>query len=153
MVESKPLPGRGRQLPETRVLRSEIVEMKMRPGGREIETVETHAPGTLEFLPNRPVQRHRTLDGERHLDCLRRREPHRIASARRTSDPHRTRRRRSASATARGVLTRSKESAGASSIRKTGRMARLEQWGDFRYEEGDRKARAAKATLDQASRT
>ncbi len=35
----------------------------MRPGGREIETVTTQGPGTLEFLPNLPVQHHRVLTG------------------------------------------------------------------------------------------
>ena len=33
------------------MLRSEKLDMTMRPGGREIERVVTQAPGTLEFLP------------------------------------------------------------------------------------------------------
>ena len=33
---------------------------------------------------------------------------------------------------------------------KTSQLAHLEQWGDFRYEEGTRKAKADKAVLDQA---
>ncbi len=37
--------------------------MKMRPGGREIESVVTKTPGKLEFFPNLPTQHHRTLDG------------------------------------------------------------------------------------------
>ena len=39
--------------------------MKMRPGGREIEAVETQAKGQLEFLPNHPGSRRRQMDGER----------------------------------------------------------------------------------------
>ena len=31
---------------------------------------------------------------------------------------------------------------------KTGAMTRLEQWDNFRYEEGERRAKADKATLD-----
>ncbi len=30
-------------------------------------------------------------------------------------------------------------------------LAKLEQWNDFRYEEGDRRAKADRAVLDQAS--
>ena len=33
---------------------------------------------------------------------------------------------------------------------KTSRLTTMEQTGDFAYEEGDRKARAAKATLDES---
>ena len=64
VVTSKPLAVPGRQLSETHVLRSETLEMKMRPGGREMESVVTKAPGTLEFLPNLPAQHHRMLDGK-----------------------------------------------------------------------------------------
>ena len=63
VVTSRPLPAPGRQLSETHVLRSQVVEVRMREGGRDMETVITHAPGTLEFLPNQPAQHHRTLDG------------------------------------------------------------------------------------------
>ena len=41
---------------------AENLEMKMRPGGHEMENVVTHAPGCLEFLPNLP-QRHRNAHG------------------------------------------------------------------------------------------
>ena len=64
VVTSKPLPVAGRPLSETHVLRSEKLDMKMRPGGKEIETVVAQAPGTLEFQPNLPVQHHRTLTGK-----------------------------------------------------------------------------------------
>ena len=64
VVTSKPLAAPGRQLSETHVLRSQTLEMKMRPGGREMESVVTKAPGTLEFLPNQPAQHHRVLDGQ-----------------------------------------------------------------------------------------
>ena len=30
--------------------------MRMREGGHEIDNVETHAPGSLDFVPNRPGQ-------------------------------------------------------------------------------------------------
>jgi len=39
----------GQEVPDTRVMRSEVIEMKMRPGGREIDTVATHAPASWIF--------------------------------------------------------------------------------------------------------
>ena len=41
------------------------LEMKMRPGGREIENRgHQSARARLEFIPNLPAQHHRTLDGK-----------------------------------------------------------------------------------------
>jgi len=54
MVESNPVPAKGVELADTRILKSETIRTKMRAGGQEIESVETETPGTLEFIPNRP---------------------------------------------------------------------------------------------------
>ena len=93
VVTSKPLAAPGRQLSETHVLRSETLEMKMRPGGREMESVVTKAPGTLEFLPNLPVAApsHARRQGLR--DRLRPAESPGQLSRRRRKDPHRPDRR------------------------------------------------------------
>ena len=56
---------KGLPTPDTRILRSETIELQMRPGGEEIDNVTTHAPGKLEFLPNQPKGRRRTMDGDR----------------------------------------------------------------------------------------
>jgi len=53
----------GHELGQTHILRSENLEMKMRPGGHEMESVVTHGPGTLEFLPNLGSQHQRLLNG------------------------------------------------------------------------------------------
>src|SRR5258708_715951 len=52
VVESKPVVKSG-DPPETRILKSNVINTKMRAGGREIESVETGGPGTLEFVPYR----------------------------------------------------------------------------------------------------
>ena len=118
----------------------------MRPGGKEIETVLTHSPGKLEFLPNAPGQHHRTLDGndmviaysgENHIDSFRAKDVKTL------TDPTPEERRRSPAST----LTASHEML-AHFEPNSSQVASLEQWGDFSYEEGDRRARAAKATLD-----
>ena len=55
VMVSTPLAGAG----ETRVIKSEVVEMHMRPGGEEIDRAETSAPSSLELIPNRATQSHR----------------------------------------------------------------------------------------------
>jgi lipopolysaccharide export system protein LptA len=145
-VTAKPLPAPGRELGETHVLYSDVIELKMRPGGKEIETVLTHSPGKLEFLPNLPVQHHRTLEGndmviaysgENHIDSFRAKE------VKTHTDPTAEERKRNIAAT----LTASHEML-AHFEPNSSQLASLEQWGDFSYEEGDRRARSAKATLD-----
>lgn len=148
VLESKPLAAAGRPLRETRVLRSDTFEMRMRPGGREVEAVDTHARGTLEFLPNRPADRRRTLEGERIWMTYGERNQLRtfrsVSVATRTEPAEEERKRRRAPA-----LTRSKNLL-AEFDPKTGQMSRMEQWDDFAYEEGDRRARGVKAILEQA---
>jgi len=147
VVTSRPLPAPGRQLSETHVLRSQVVEVKMREGGRDMETVVTHAPGTLEFLPNLPAQHHRTLDGNDMVIAYapqNRIESFHTTGARTRTDPTDEEKKRNQAVT----LTASRELAARFDPR-TSKMAAMEQTGAFTYEEGDRRARAAKATLDQ----
>ncbi|HWQ54571.1 MAG TPA: LptA/OstA family protein [Bryobacteraceae bacterium] len=149
VLEAKPLPAAGRQPAETRLLRSETIAVKMRPGGREIATLETHAPGTLEFRPNTALQRHRTLEGERMTidygpgNLM---ESFRSVNVVTRTEPTAEERKRNRVT----AITRSKNLK-AGFTPKTGQLATLEQWDDFHYEEADRKARADRATLDQAA--
>ena len=146
VVTSKPLPAPGRQLSETHILRSEAFDMTMRPGGREIASVVTRAPGNLEFIPNLPVQHHRTLDGKDMVIAygpMNRLDSFEAKDVKTTTDPtaeQRKRNRAIAVTTSREMRARFKPG--------TGQMSEIEQTGDFAYDEADRKARAAKATLD-----
>ena len=148
VLESKPIPKPGVQPPETKILRSDIVRTKMRPGGQEVDNIETEVPGSLEFVPNRPDQSHRFMNGDRfwvtygpknQIDTLKsvqvttRTEKPRPANAKEDPAP---------------ALTWSKDLK-ASFDPKTAQLAHLEQWNDFRYEEGPRKAKAVRASLDQ----
>src|SRR5258708_28750864 len=65
VAEAQPLPRPGELLPETRALRSEVIHLNMRPGGKDIDTVETDGAGTVDFLPNRPGQPKRFMQGDR----------------------------------------------------------------------------------------
>jgi lipopolysaccharide export system protein LptA len=130
---------------DTRILRSEVIETVMRPGGEEIERIETHAPGRIELIPGAPGGRRRTLDGERiamayasgnQLESLQA-----VNAATRTEPPAQSKEKQAAARTwSKGLR--------ASFDAKTGQMKRIEQWEDFRYEEGVRQARASHATFE-----
>ena len=146
VVNSKPLPAPGRQLSETHILRSETFEMQMRPGGREIASVVTNAPGTLEFLPNLPAQRRRVLNGKDFVIAYgpqNRVDTFRAHDVKTQTDPNADDRKRN-----RGASTTASRDFEARFDPRTSRLATMQQTGDFAYEEGDRKARATKANMD-----
>ncbi|MDP8981817.1 MAG: LPS export ABC transporter periplasmic protein LptC [Acidobacteriota bacterium] len=133
---------------DTRILRSEVIKTRMRAGGQEIDNLETLAPGSLEFTPNRPTQPHRLLNGDRiwvtygaknqiqsfrSINVSTRTDKPKLKDAKEPPPP---------------AFTWSKDMTGEFQPNSS-QLAKLEQWNDFRYEEGDRKARAEKAFLDQ----
>ena len=123
----------------------------MRPGGREIETLATHTPGQIEFLPNLPAQHHRTLDGSDlaiSYGPQNRIESFRAKNVKTATDPTVEERKRNRSQT----TTASREME-ARFEPGSSRMSSMQQSGDFTYREGDRRARAAKATLDESDNT
>ncbi len=145
-VTARPLPIPGRELGETHVLHSENLELRMRPGGREIESVSTHAPGTLEFQPNLPTQHHRVLDGSLMTILYgseNRLQQFNVNDAKTRTDPTAEERKHN-----RSVITTASKGLIAHFDPATGKMSSTEQFGNFTYNEGDRKASAAKAALD-----
>ena len=145
-VTAKPLPMPGRELGETHILRSSSLEMRMRPGGREIERVSTHAAGTLEFQPNLPTQHHRLLDGSLMTIFYgpdNRLQQFNVNDAKTRTDPTAEEKKHN-----RSVITTASKGLVAHFDPATGKMSSTEQFGAFTYSEGDRKASAAKATLD-----
>ena len=146
-LESKPLATPGHDPAETRILRSEIIQMKMRPGGREIARLETHAPSELEFLPNMASQRHRKFIGERmwiNYGAQNRIQSFSAVNCRTLSDPTADELAKKAP-----VTTTASKNVSAAFDPKTSQLTRMEQWGDFSYESGDRKARADRGILEQ----
>jgi lipopolysaccharide export system protein LptA len=143
-VESKPQVRAGIATPATRVLRGEMVQLHMQPDGKSLQRVENHSPGTLDFVPNRPDERARHIDAERmgmDYSAGNRLETFRAVNVATRTDPPSTRAKDPA------MLTWSKDLL-ADFDPKTGEMRRLEQWRDFRYEEGDRKGRADHAIFE-----
>jgi lipopolysaccharide export system protein LptA len=145
-VEAQPVPGM-KTPPDTKVLTSDTIELKMRPGGEEVERIETHAPAHLELLPNRAGSRKRSLDGERiYLTYGAKNEIEELravkVATRTEPDP--------ALKAAPPALTWSQDLL-AKFTPGTGEMERLEQWTNFRYQAGARQATADRASLDQAA--
>lgn len=142
VMESKPVPAPGRKPAATRVLSSDVIEIKMRPGGEEIESLETHSPGTLTFIPNAAGERRRELAGERlwmkygpnnALESFRSVAVSTVTAPVKPGLP---------------PMKTSSKHLQAMFDPKTGEMSRMEQWDDFRYAEGTKEATAAKATLE-----
>lgn len=144
VVDSKPVMKPGVPPADTRILRSDQVELRMRGDGQEIESAETHAPSELDIVPNQPKRPKRWLAGSKfwisyapgnHLESFRT-----VQASTRSLKPgekHPT-------------LTWSDELKAAFNP-KTDEMTVLEQDRNFRYEAGDRKATANRAVLEQPS--
>jgi lipopolysaccharide export system protein LptA len=153
VLESAPVPRKDVLPAETRVVRSNRVLLKMRPGGRDIESVETLTRGQLEFLPNQPVQRHRTLDADHMFvtyGAANMIQTFRATNAATRTDPAPPAKNAPKPKTPPSPSYTWSKDLKADFDPKTGQLARMEQWNDFRYEEGERKARAHRATLEEA---
>jgi lipopolysaccharide export system protein LptA len=121
--------------------------MKMRPGGREIAGLETHAPSELEFLPNLAAQHHRKFIGERmwiEYGAQNRIQSFIAVNCRTVTDPT-----PEELAKKHPVTTTVSKNVSAAFDPKTNQLTRMEQWEDFSYESGDRKARAERGILEQ----
>jgi lipopolysaccharide export system protein LptA len=147
-MESKPVAKPGVDTAETRVLKSDTIHTKMRAGGQEIEAVETEGPGAIEFIPNRAEQPHRWMNGDRiwmtygpknQIQTFRS-----VAATTRTEKP----KAKDAKEAPAPALTWSKNLV-ATFQPNSSQLASLDQSGDFRYQEGDRRAKAERALLDQ----
>ena len=148
VVDSNPIAKPNAPVGDTRILRSEVIEMRMRPGGKEIDNAETQGAADLEFVPNRPGVPHRTLKGSKvwvtYAPGNRIQTFRSVNVTTRTDNPPKNNKPQPP------VITASQEFR-AEFDPKTQQMSRIEQNGNFRYQEGDRKAQSDKGTLDQAA--
>src|SRR5579862_5418139 len=149
-MESKPVIKPGVDPTDTRILKSDTIHTKMRPGGQEIEAVETEGPGAIEFIPNKAEQPHRWMNGDHiwmtygpknTIQSFRS-----IAATTRTEKP----KAKDAKEAPAPALTWSKNLV-ATFQPNSSQLASLDQAGEFRYQEGDRHAKAERALLDQSN--
>ena len=152
-VESKPLPDPKKKEPETRILRSNYIDLFMRAGGQEIEKVQTQAPGVLEFRPNTNDEHRRFVNGERMTITY---APKNVIqnfvtnNATTETFPTEAERLKAIKDKKPSALFSSKTA----SVNMTadfdarGQLKTVKQWDNFTYEEGDRKAHAVTAILE-----
>ncbi len=127
----------------TRIMRSEIVELAMRAGGEEIDTVVTETPGEIEFLPKLPTERYRKMNGERlWINYGAKNQIEKFRAAKVTTFTKGKPKMPDSKTSSEDLL--------ATFDAKTGDLSQLEQWTNFQYEEGDRRAKADHAKLEQA---
>ncbi len=149
---SEPLPAakaaHPNGVPETRILRSEHIELEMKPGGRDVQEIRTSTQAQLEFKPNRAGQEHRLLDASRlrilygegsYIDTF-------LAwnVATHTDKPAVNQKAAVPALTWSDQMT-------AKFTPNSNQIATIDQEGNFRYREGARTARARKAFLEQTA--
>ena len=147
VAETVPVAKVGAQPGDTRILHSEVIHLKMRSGGQEIESVETDGAATMDFLPNRPGLPKRVMTSDKVW--IKYGEDNRIESFRAVNVSTRTDKpgEKGKPVPPPGFTT-SKEML-AMFDPKTSDMSHLDQKGEFKYDQGDRHARADHATLNQ----
>lgn len=153
-LESVPLGEAARRQPR-RTLESDIVELRMRPGGEEMEQVQTHAPGTVTFFPATVEQRQRVLRGDRITAIY---GPQNRMRNFRATGKITTESAPSAAGIAAALQrkeppppslnTRSSDLE-ASFLPDSGELEWMKQWGNFEFDEGQRRGRAESALLHQ----
>ena len=141
-MESKPVIKPGVDTADTRMLKSDTIHTKMRAGGQEIEAVETDGPGAIEFIPNRAGAAAPLDERRSHLDDLRAEEPDPIVPLHRRHHTHREAQGQGRQGNARAGADLEQESGGNVSAQFLA-ARQLDQSGDFRYQEGDRQAKAS----------
>ncbi|HEY7212468.1 MAG TPA: LptA/OstA family protein [Bryobacteraceae bacterium] len=157
VAESAPVPQAGVTLAETRILRSEHIELELKPGGKDLKEIRTSSQAQLEFKPNRPDQAHRIVDAshmrviygagsyvdtflgwnvQTHTD-----KPAALVKPKTGPDGK--------PIPPAPALTWS-DTMTTKFAPNSNQVASIDQTGHFRYEEGPRKASAEKAFLDQS---
>ena len=136
----------ARAAAETKVLTAEALKLTMRPGGEDIQTLETLAAGRLEILPRQPGQWKRTLSAQRmsaqYLPGNRLENLRAFGAVEVRSEPPQA-----------GAPPRLSWSEDLEAVfdPATGQMRELRQWSGFRYQEGARQARAEGARFEMAA--
>lgn len=155
VAESAPVAQPGVALTETRILRSEHIELEMRPDGKDVQEIRTSSQSQLEFKPNRPDQSHRIVDCS-HLRVIYG-EGSYVDTFLAWNAATRTEKTTSLQAdkptgsksAAQPALTWSDQMV-TKFAPNSNQVATIDQTGNFRYEEGTRKAFARKARLEQS---
>ena len=148
-IESKPIPDPKGATADTKILKADLLDLYMKPGGRDLERVVTHSPGTLEFLPSQ-IARHRRVLKSSEMDIRYGEKSeiqsfHAVNAATETypseDDKKKKKPNLAVSYTTSKILD--------ATFDENAQLRLMKQTGDFHYTEGPRKAQADIATLEQ----
>ncbi len=146
-LESRPLPDPKGATPDTKILRSEILNLKMKPGGKDLEQVVTQAPGTLEFVPNQTARHRRILKADRMTVGYGAKNEvqafYATAASTETWPSEDERKNRKQPLTTASTSSKVIEA----TFDEKGELKLMKQSQDFQYTNGERKAQAESATL------
>ncbi len=148
-IESRPVPDPKGNTGDTKLLKADALDLFMKPGGRDLERVVTHTPGTLEFVPNQAA-RHRRILKSNEMDIRYGAKSeiqsfHAVAANTETypseEEKKKTKPNLAVAYTNSKVLD--------ATFDEKAQLKLMKQTGDFHYVEGPRKAQADSATLEQ----
>lgn len=149
-LESKPVADSKGETPDTKIIKSESLGLVMKPGGKDLDRVETHSPGTLEFLPNQNARHRRILKADTMLVTYGARNEiqsfHATGASGANTETYPSEEDRQKKKPNLAVATTTSKTVDASFDEK-GQLKQMKQTGNFRYAEGDRKAQADNAAL------
>jgi lipopolysaccharide export system protein LptA len=148
-IESKPIPDPKGLTADTKILKSDALDLHMRPGGKDLDRVNTRAPGTLEFVPNQTARHGRVLKASQ-MDIVygvknEIQSFHAVNASTETQPSEDDRKKKKANLAI--AYTQSKLID--ATFDEKGQLKFMKQTGDFHYTEGPRKAQADAATLGQ----
>ncbi len=146
-LESRPISNPKGDTADTKILKADVLDLQMRPGGKELERVNTQAPGTLEFLPNQMARHRRILKADRMIINYGVKNDvqsfHATGASTETYPSEEDRKKKKSNLAT--SLTSSKIID--ATFDEKGNLKDMKQTENFRYTEGDRKAQSDLATL------
>lgn len=147
-IESKPVIDPKGNTADTKLLKSDNLDLFMKPGGRDLDRVVTHTPGTLEFVPNQ-IARHRRVLKSSDMDIRygQKSEIQSFHALEATTETHPSEDDRKKKKPNLAVAFTSSKIMDAAFDEKA-QLKLMKQSGDFKYSEGPRKAQADNATLE-----
>jgi lipopolysaccharide export system protein LptA len=137
---------------DTKIIKSDSIALHMKPGGKDIERINTNAPGSLELIPNQPSRHHRLLKADRIAMTYGPKneiqEFHAIGqSAPATTETQPSAEERSKKNANPAIAVTSAKAVDATFDEK-GQLKHMSQRSEFRYSQGTRRAQADSAELE-----
>jgi lipopolysaccharide export system protein LptA len=149
-IESRPVPDPKGATADAKILKSDVLDLHMKPGGKELDRVNTHSPGTLEFLPNQAARHRRVLKANQMDIAYAAKNEiqsfHAVDASTETWPSDQDRKKKKPDLNV--AYTNSKTIDAI--FDEKGQVKTMKQTGDFHYTEGVRKAQSDFATLDNS---